>query len=74
MQAKYFSEMSVDYQLTKRRYITEDGTLHNHRCENLKSYMDNLVIMQQRKQPKFVEIAFKNAVPTSQKRKCGHII
>jgi hypothetical protein len=23
---------------TKRRYIPEDGTLHNHRCENLKSY------------------------------------
>jgi hypothetical protein len=24
---------------TTRRYIPEDSTLHNHRCENLKSYM-----------------------------------
>jgi hypothetical protein len=31
-------EMSVDTQLITRRYIPEDGTLHNHRCENLKSY------------------------------------
>jgi hypothetical protein len=23
---------------TQRRYIPEDGTLHNHRCENLTSY------------------------------------
>jgi hypothetical protein len=38
MEAIFFSETSVDTQRTKRRYITEDGTLHNHRCENLKSY------------------------------------
>jgi hypothetical protein len=25
-------------QRTIWRYIPEDGTLHNHRCENLKSY------------------------------------
>jgi hypothetical protein len=31
-------ETSVDFQRTTRRYIPEDGTLHNHRCENLKSY------------------------------------
>jgi hypothetical protein len=24
-----------------RRHIPEDDTLHNHRCENLKSYMFN---------------------------------
>jgi hypothetical protein len=29
---------SSDFQRTTRRYISEDGTLHNHRCENLKSY------------------------------------
>jgi hypothetical protein len=29
----FFSEMSVDFQCTTRRYIPED----NHRCENLKS-------------------------------------
>jgi hypothetical protein len=32
------SETSVVTQRTTRRYIPEDGTLHNHRCENLKSY------------------------------------
>jgi hypothetical protein len=32
------SETSVDSERTTRRYIPEDGTLHNHRCENLKSY------------------------------------
>jgi hypothetical protein len=33
-----WSETSVDTQRTTRRYIPEDGTLHNNRCENLKSY------------------------------------
>jgi hypothetical protein len=31
------TETSVDFQRTTRRYIPEDGTLLNHRCENLKS-------------------------------------
>jgi hypothetical protein len=30
--------MAVDFQRTTWHYIPEDGTLHNHRCENLKSY------------------------------------
>jgi hypothetical protein len=30
------SETSVVFQLSTRRYIPEDRTLHNHRCENLK--------------------------------------
>jgi hypothetical protein len=34
----YFSETSVNTQRTTRRYIPEDGTLHNHRCENIKPY------------------------------------
>jgi hypothetical protein len=38
MEAIYFYETSVDFQQTTRRYIPEDGTLHNHRFENLKSY------------------------------------
>jgi hypothetical protein len=38
MEAIYSSETSVDTQQTTRRYISEDGTLHNHRRENLKSY------------------------------------
>jgi hypothetical protein len=39
MEEKYSSEMSVDFQRTSRRCIPEDKTLHNHRCENLKSYI-----------------------------------
>jgi hypothetical protein len=45
MDAIYSSEMSVDTQRTTRRYIPEDGTLHNHRCENLKSYQCNPVLL-----------------------------
>jgi hypothetical protein len=33
-----FLKISVDFQATAQYYITEDITLHNHRCENLKSY------------------------------------
>jgi hypothetical protein len=29
----------VATQRTTRRHIPEDDTLHNHRCENLKSYI-----------------------------------
>jgi hypothetical protein len=32
------SETAVATQRTTRRHIPEDDTLHNHRCENLKSY------------------------------------
>jgi hypothetical protein len=39
MEAICSSETSVHFQRTTRRYIPEDGTLHNHRCENLKSYI-----------------------------------
>jgi hypothetical protein len=38
MEAIYSSETSVETQQTTRRHITEHDTLHNHRCENLKSY------------------------------------
>jgi hypothetical protein len=38
MEATCYSETSVDFQRFTRRYIPEDITLHNHRCENLKSY------------------------------------
>jgi hypothetical protein len=37
MEAICYSEMSVDFQRTTRRYIPEDRTIYNHRCENLKS-------------------------------------
>jgi hypothetical protein len=38
MEALCSSETSVATQQTTRRHIPEDDTLHNHRCENLKSY------------------------------------
>jgi hypothetical protein len=33
-----YYETSVDFQRRTRRYIPENRILHNHRCENLKSY------------------------------------
>jgi hypothetical protein len=33
----FLRNVSVDFQRTTRRYIPEDSTLHNQRCENLKS-------------------------------------
>jgi hypothetical protein len=32
------SETSVDFQHTTRSYTTEERTLHNHSCKNIKSY------------------------------------
>jgi hypothetical protein len=37
--------MSGTTQRTTRRHIPEEDTLHNHRCENLKSYIDFLYII-----------------------------
>jgi hypothetical protein len=42
MEATCSSETSVDFELTTRRYIPEDGTIHNHRRENLKSYTNKI--------------------------------
>jgi hypothetical protein len=42
MEAIRSSETSVDTQQTTWRYIPEDGTLHNHHCEYLKSYIRNI--------------------------------
>jgi hypothetical protein len=39
MEATCSPETSDDFQQTTRRYIPEDSTFHNHRCENLKSYV-----------------------------------
>jgi hypothetical protein len=39
MEAICSSETSVETHLTTRHHIPEDDTLHNHRCENLKSYI-----------------------------------
>jgi hypothetical protein len=37
MEAKYSYETSLEFQRSSRRYIAEDKTLCNHRCENLSS-------------------------------------
>jgi hypothetical protein len=40
-----FPEASVATQQTTWRHIPEDDTLHNHRCENLKSYISILLFV-----------------------------
>jgi hypothetical protein len=44
MEAILSSETSVNFQRTAQRNITEDSTLHNHRCENLKSYIQKVTV------------------------------
>jgi hypothetical protein len=44
MEAICFSKTSVDTQWITRRHIPEDDTLHNHRCENLKSYISSEIL------------------------------
>jgi hypothetical protein len=40
MEATYFSEKKmVDFQRTRRRYIPEEIILHNHHCQNFRSYL-----------------------------------
>jgi hypothetical protein len=39
MEVTYSSEMLIDFQRATWRYIAEERPLHNHRCENLKSYL-----------------------------------
>jgi hypothetical protein len=41
MEAIRSSETSDATKRTTRRHIPEDDTLHNHRCENNKSYKSN---------------------------------
>jgi hypothetical protein len=43
MEAIRFSETSVQSTTSTRRHTSEDGILHSHRCENLKSY--NIVLI-----------------------------
>jgi hypothetical protein len=46
MEAICSSETSVETQQTTRRHIPEDDTLHNHRCENLKSYASLFIFVE----------------------------
>jgi hypothetical protein len=43
METTRFSETSVDFQRTTRRYIPEDRTLHDRRCGNLELYTLQLI-------------------------------
>jgi hypothetical protein len=47
MKGIYSPETSVNFQRSIRCYIAEDGTLQNHRCENLKSYMNNCQLFEE---------------------------
>jgi hypothetical protein len=44
MEATCFSETSIEFQRTTRRGVLEDRILHNHRCEDLQSYIVRVVI------------------------------
>jgi hypothetical protein len=62
-----FFETSVDIQRTTLRYIPEDSTLHNHRCENLKS--NNAILFANQYSRKnwnltFVSICFPKHLPS----------
>jgi hypothetical protein len=37
MEEKYFSQTSVDFQRAAERYISQEVTLHDDNCKNLKS-------------------------------------
>jgi hypothetical protein len=41
MEETYSSRILADFQRTTQHYIPEDRTLHNHCCENLKSYVED---------------------------------
>jgi hypothetical protein len=43
MEAVCSSETSADFQQNTRRYIPEDGTIHNHRYEHPKFYIFSLI-------------------------------
>jgi hypothetical protein len=43
MMETYSSETLVDFQRTTLCYIPEDRAVHNHCCENLKSYKLNTI-------------------------------
>jgi hypothetical protein len=45
MEAICSFETSADFQWTTQCYVPEDSTLHNHRCENLRSYIPNVYFM-----------------------------
>jgi hypothetical protein len=61
------SETSVETQRTTRRHIPEDDTLHNYRCENLKS-MSYLYLSNNNAHASFHLSSYNNS-PTAMKLK-----
>jgi hypothetical protein len=59
------SETWVDSQRTIQRYIPEDGTLHNHRCEDLKSCI--LVYLSNKIGSRLSEVDVKGIFPDNRK-------
>jgi hypothetical protein len=45
MDATCISETSVDFQQTTQHYIPEEGTLHNDRCNKLKSSLSHVLYL-----------------------------
>jgi hypothetical protein len=43
MEARCSSKTLIDFQQTTQNYIPENWILHDHCCENLKSYIKNKV-------------------------------
>jgi hypothetical protein len=55
------SETSFDIQRTTWRYIPEDCTLHNHRSENLKSYIEELFVRKSPPERQYISPEFGGA-------------
>jgi hypothetical protein len=66
MEVTYSSETSIDFKQTARLYVSEGITLHNHRCENLESYIYVKVIFFQY-DPKLYSFKNFNAEPYNSK-------
>jgi hypothetical protein len=63
MEAICSSETSVDIQRTTWRYIPEDSTLHNHRCENLRPAMSNLYVSSNEPEVNLVALSSLQIIP-----------
>jgi hypothetical protein len=65
IEVTYFSEMSIGFQQTTRRHIPEDISLHNQRCENLKSNKgdDGFIISNE-----IISIIVKNTILSDKKK------
>jgi hypothetical protein len=59
MEAIRSSEMSGATQWTTWHHIPEDDTLHNHRCENLKSYKLYIRLIFERRRVRILLPTFK---------------